>query len=100
MGRRTQAPSVPVGVAEELGSGGEETSHANSKEICLVWSVLLCSEDELKRGDAVEKIMKVRDEGDETTQLGDNEVRPRKTPLDNTEATSLSELLDWTTSGI
>jgi len=37
-------------------------------------------DEEQERRDAVEKILKIRGEGDEMTQLGDSRVRPRKTP--------------------
>lgn len=64
-----------------------------------VLQAMLCSEEEHERREAVEKILKIRGEGDETKQLGDNRVRPRKTPAINTEATTLSQLIDWT-SGV
>ena len=60
---------------------------------------MLSSEEEQERRFAVEKILQIRGEGDETTQLGDSSVRPRKTPSVNTEATSLSQLIDWS-SGV
>jgi hypothetical protein len=60
---------------------------------------MLSSEEEQERRFAVEKILQIRGEGDETKQLGDSSVRPRKTPSVNTEATSLSQLIDWS-SGV
>lgn len=64
-----------------------------------VLQAMLCSEEEQERRDAVEMILKIRGEGDEMTQLGDNRVRPRKTPTINTEATTLAQLIDWS-SGV
>jgi len=60
---------------------------------------MLCSDEVQERRDAVEKILKIRGEGDEMTQLGDSRVRPRKTPTINPEATTVSQLIDWS-SGV
>ena len=60
---------------------------------------MLCSEEEQERKDAMEKILKIRGEGDEMSQLGDSRVRPRKTPSINCEAITLSQLIDWS-SGV
>lgn len=60
-----------------------------------VLQAMLCSEVEEERRDAVGKILKIRGDGDEKTQLGDSRVRPRKTPPINTEATTLAQLISW-----
>ena len=44
-----------------------------------ILQAMLCSEDLEERKTGVEKIMEIRGEGDEKTQIGDNCVRPRKT---------------------
>jgi len=63
-----------------------------------ILQAMLCSEDERERKEAVGRILQIRGEGDKTTQLGDNKVRPRKTPDINCDANTLSELIDWTTA--
>lgn len=63
-----------------------------------VLQAMLCSEDELERKDAVEKILKIRGGGDEMTQLGDSNVRPRRTQNINTDAAALSQLIDWSSN--
>ena len=57
---------------------------------------LLCSDKEEERKAGVDKILEIRGEGDEETQVGDSSVRPRRTPTINVDATSLLELVDWT----
>ena len=63
-----------------------------------VLQAMLCSKDEQERKDAVEKILKIRGGGDEMTQVGVSSVRPRKTPTINTDATTLSQLIDWSSN--
>lgn len=60
-----------------------------------VLQAMLCSDEEEERREAVERIIKLRGEGYEETQLGDNHVRPRRTPVINMGAVRLTELIDW-----
>lgn len=61
---------------------------------CII-QTLLCSTDEEERRVGVKKIAELRGEGDDMTQLGDNSVRPRRTPELNTEATKITDLIKW-----
>ena len=63
-----------------------------------VLQAMLCSQEAGERIDAVEKILNIRGTGDETTQVGDSSVRSRKTPAINSDATTLSQLIDWTSA--
>ena len=55
----------------------------------------LCSEDQEERTEAVGRILTIRGQGNEDTQIGDCSVRFRRTPNINPQATNLSELIDW-----
>ncbi len=59
----------------------------------MIIQTLLCSDDSDERRAGVQKIIEIRGGDDDT--LGDNSVRPRKTPSINTNASSLLELIDW-----
>ena len=61
-----------------------------------ILQAMLCSEKVEERSQAVEKILEIRGEGDEDTQTGNSYVRPRKTPDINPDASSLTDLIDWT----
>ena len=61
-----------------------------------ILQTMLCSEKVEERSQAVEKILNIRGEGDEDTQTGNSYVRPRKTPDINPDASSLTDLIDWT----
>ena len=62
---------------------------------CLLLSCLASPSSE-DRSFAVDQIVKLRDGAD----FGDNSVRPRKTPKLNLSATSLVNLIDWTTADV
>src|SRR6218665_120153 len=59
----------------------------------MIIQTLLCSDDSDERRAGVQKIIEIRGGDDDT--LGDNSVRPRKTPSINNNASSLLELIDW-----
>ena len=61
---------------------------------CII-QTLLCSKDEEERRQGVKKIVEIRGEGDDSTQVGDRRVRPRKTPEINSHARSLVDLISW-----
>ena len=63
-----------------------------------ILQAMLTSEDRQQRLKAVEKIMEIRGEGEEESQVGDSSVRPRTTPEINAEAKSLYDMIDWTSS--
>lgn len=65
-----------------------------------VLQAMLCSDEEKERIEAVQTVMKIRGDGDDTVQIGDSCVRPRRTPAINTDALTLSELIDWDSDGI
>lgn len=56
---------------------------------------ILCSEVEQERRFAVDKIVELREEEDEDTQVGDRSVRDRKALDINEHATKLADLIDW-----
>ena len=60
-----------------------------------ILQTMLCSDNTEERKFAVDKIIQLRGEGDEEIQLGNSSVRPRKTPIVNTDAESLAEMIDW-----
>ena len=60
-----------------------------------VLQTMLCSEVEQERRFAVDKIVELRGEGDEDTQVGDRSVRDRKAHDINEHATKLADLIDW-----
>lgn len=60
-----------------------------------VLQTMLCSEVEQERRFAVEKIVELRGEGDEDTQVGDRSLRDRKARDINEHATKLADLIDW-----
>ena len=59
-----------------------------------VLQAMLCSDNIAERKEAVSKIVQIRGEGDEATQLGDTSVRPRRTPEINIKAVTLNQLVD------
>ena len=61
---------------------------------CII-QTLLCSNDEEERRVGVQKITELRGEGNIMIQKGNDSVRPRRTPELNTEATKISELINW-----
>ncbi len=62
-----------------------------------VLQAMLCSDVEEERREAVNRILETGGVGDDKTQLGDSCVRPRRNPDINPAATTLSELIDWST---
>ena len=59
-----------------------------------VLQAMVCSDKDEERKEAVEKILEIRGDGNEDTQLGDISVRPRRTPVINIKAVKLNELVD------
>ena len=59
---------------------------------------MVCSESVEERIDDIDLIVKIRGPGDEILQTGDKNVRARKTPEINPDATTLKQLIDWTNS--
>ena len=59
-----------------------------------VIQALVCSEKREERQAGVDKILEIRGDGDDQTQVGNDSVRPRKTPDINLDATSLLDLVD------
>ena len=60
-----------------------------------VLQAMLCSKLEEERRFAVKKILNIRGQGDDETQVGDNRVRYRITPDINWKATKLANLIEW-----
>ena len=56
---------------------------------------LLCSEDQKKRIEGMERILAIRGDGDPDTQLGDSSVRTRRTPDINCDASTIGDLIIW-----
>ena len=56
---------------------------------------MLSSEEEAEKSQAVQMILNIRGEENDEAQLGDFRVRSKKTPSINPDATTLSELIDW-----
>ena len=66
-------------------------SHSES-----ILQAMLCSDDKEERKEAVDKILTLRGSVDDEAQIGDRSPRPRRNPLINLQAETLSELIDWT----
>ena len=60
-----------------------------------ILQTMLCSDYIREREFAINKILEIRGEGDEESQIGDSSVRSRKTPDINENATKLEDLIDW-----
>ena len=59
---------------------------------------MLAREDRELRKKGVEKILEIRGEGDDDSQIGDRSVRSRRTPEINTDARTLYDLIDWSSA--
>ena len=56
---------------------------------------MLCSKNTEERKEAISRILKIRGEGDEVTQVGDSSIRVRKAPEINVNADQLADLITW-----
>ena len=54
---------------------------------------MLCSDDQLERVIAVEKVLAIRGQGNPDTQLGDSSIRVRRTPIINFNAKKFVDLI-------
>lgn len=60
-----------------------------------ILQAMLCSKNTEERKEAITRILKIRGEGDEVTQVGDSSIRVRKTPEINPHADQLANLITW-----
>ena len=60
-----------------------------------VIQTLLCSDDEQERREGVQRLVQLRGEGDEDSQVGSSSIQSRKTPDINMDASEISDLIKW-----
>ena len=61
---------------------------------CII-QTLLCSNNEEEQKLRVQKVLEIREKGDDNTQFGNNSVRCYKIPSINTDADNLMDLIEW-----